>query len=1734
MDRLSADPLDLPADTPRWQPTGQANLGGGRPGDAREFGSGLSHFARSTGNIFALQALRDVQREGRITPEQQTLIARWSGWGSVPHIFDERNEDFRGARRQLKDLLTPQMYAAARKTTINAHYTDAEIVTAMWDHLRDLGFDGGRVLEPGSGSGNFIGLMPPDLREGTAITGIELDPISANISRALYPDARVRTESFADSPWPSGGVDAVIGNVPFGQVKLYDPRHNRDNLPIHDHFIVKSVDLVRPGGTIAVLTSRYTLDKKDETARRAIYEQADLVGAVRLPGGAHRRAAGTEVVTDVLFFHRREPDAERGSDDWLTSAPREDGLWVNRYFDLMPERVLGQTRSGHGLHGPDLEVVAQDMTAVPALLREQLRLSAVEARNSANLAHTRPNLEGDSPRITPDVEPVEPVAQAGNPARFTGYISRDGDEFTQILDGQPQPFHVPKSRRVEMGMLLDLRDTTLELLDAEAATSDDTSDIQALRQQLNQHYDAYAQKFGPINRVSQRRTGRVDDDGHDIVARVLPPSIRQFASDPFSAPVRALERFDEASGEAAKAAIFTGRVLERRTPVTSADSPADALAVSLDQAGRVDLPAIADLLDMPDAEARDHLGTLVFHDPASGELVPRAEYLSGDVRAKLAAAEHAAESDPTLRVNVNHLAEVIPEDLGPEEIHASLGAVWIPATDVEAFLKDTLNDPTIQVRHGSGAMWSVTGNPGSKKRVAATSTWGTERLNALDLATRLLQQQETVVRDEIDNGDGGVTRVINPEATDAAGEKAVAMRDRFSEWVWEDPARATRLAGAYNTMFNSTVLRSYDGKHLTLPGLAGWFTPHPHQRAAVHRMIAEPSTGLFHQVGAGKTAEMVMGTQELRRLGMINKPAIVVPNHMLEQFTRETLALYPRANVLAAGTEDLRADKRRLFVAKAATGDWDAIIMTRGAFHSLPLSADTEKAYMEREQEGLREALDRMAGEDGGTRLVKRMETQLANNEERLKRAMDQKRDSGLTFEQLGIDHLVVDELHDYKNMRIVSSIRDAAHPGSLRAIDLDMKIDYLRRNSENGRVFTGATATPIANSVAEAYVMQRYIRPDLLEDVGITDFDSWAATFGETVTQVELAPEGGGNYRTTTRFSKFRNVPELLRMWHVAADVKTAADLTYLKRPDLRQRADGQRIPETVVIAPSDDLSAYVSDLGDRAERVRARLVEPTEDNMLKVSGDGRAAALDMRLVGITPGRDDLFPVPTKIDTAADRIHSIWQTHRHDTYALSADPEDGQHPTPGSLQIVFCDLGTPTGTNFNVYEHLREQLTERGMDPARVKFIHDAPNDRKKALLFEQCRTGQIDVIIGSTAKMGVGTNIQDRAVALHHLDCPWRPADIEQREGRLVRQGNLNPEVGIYRYAVEASFDAYSWQTVERKAKFIDQIMRGSLDQREIEDIGDNTLSFNEVKAIASGDPLILERAEVEQEVTTLGRLERAHARAQSGLRGRINVAERDIEQAREKIPVIEAAIEQSTETKGEAFRANVAGTPFAERPEAAAAARHSLGEQLPRLDKYTRPEITIPAVLTLGGHTFDGNVRAHQLGGGHTATLTMQALPEVSVEVDLAEAGHGSITKAENVVASLPARLDRVHQDQRSAETERETAQDNLGAPFPRADDLAAAQARLADIDTQMSAKSDESRTTAATRDSDSSRITDVDKHATDAEVLGPDAALQRVREAREELQRATRDQHTDPRRDHDDRSRVHTEGPSRGLR
>jgi hypothetical protein len=940
----------------------------------------------------------------------------------------------------------------------------------------------------------------------------------------------------------------------------------------------------------------------------------------------------------------------------------------------------------------------------------------------------------------------------------------------------------------------------------------------------------------------------------------------------------------------------------------------------------------------------------------------------------------------------------------------------------------------VKVEHPGGAIWGVRGN---NRSVRATSDWGTERMPAPQIAKSVLEQRPIQVTDETDDG----KRIVNATETTAAQEKAQALQARFAEWVWEDPERATRLIAEYNRRFNSLVLRDYtaEGERLTLPGLARTFTPLPHQRSAVARILSEPAVGLFHAVGAGKTAEMVIGATELRRLGMISKPAVVVPNHMLEQFSTEWLQLYPQARLLAASANDLAGEKRRTFVARAATNDWDAIVMTRSAFERIPVSETTHTTYVQAELEDLRAMLANARGGDGLT--VKRVEKAVLAGEQRLKERLDNPKDRGVCWENTGVDYLLIDEAHSYKNLRTASNIRDAAIDGSKRASDLHMKIEYLRsRHGE--RVATMATATPIANSITEAHVMQRYLRPDLLAAAGVEDFDAWAATFGELVTEIEMAPTGGGSYRMHTRFARFQNVPEMLRMWHLFADVKTHEDLS-LPTPQIAQRADGKRLAEAIVIEAAPDIRAYVEQLGERAERVRSGAVTPEEDNMLKICTDGRKAALDMRLATGQPttGR-------SKLDVAAGEIARIWREHRDHEYI---DPHTGTRSlTRGALQIVFCDLGTPTSPGWSAYGELRDLLAAHGVPREAVRFIHEARNDAEKARLFAAARDGHVSVLIGSTEKMGVGTNIQARAVALHHLDCPWRPADVEQRDGRGIRQGNQNTEIGVYRYVVNGSFDAYSWQTVERKAKFIAQVTRGRLDVRAIEDIGDSALSFQEVKALASGDPLILEKASADAELTRLQRLHRAWQRNQHTLTRTISSTQDRARNYEEELRALADAIARRRDTCGERFAMRIADRTAHTRPEAA--------QLITAWIRTARPNRPAP-LGELGGLDVYGVVYRDLARGGLIVKLGLHGLPSSPATLELSRVDDPALSlvrQLEHRVGDLEALAERIENTKNKALAEAQTAREALKRPFKYAPELTGAQRRVAEISEQMRAR------------------------------------------------------------------------------
>lgn len=1603
--------------------------------------------ARFRANLEALKTLRAIQNDpflpGRLArPDEQQVLARWGGWGAqgLWQVFDEDKPEFGADREQLHQVLTAAEYDAARRTTINAHYTDPLIGREMWAAAERLGFDGGRVLEPGCGAGTFIGLAP----EGVQAVGVELDPTTAAIAHALYPAADIRAESFAETRLPADSFDLAIGNVPFANVTLHDPRHNAGRHSIHNHFIIKSLGLTRPGGLVAVLTSSYTLDAHNPAARREMNELADLVGAVRLPTGAHRRAAGTEAVTDLLIFRRREKGMEPADRSWEKSSPitldgpsgAEEQVWVNEYWQTHPGHVLGEWSLQIGMHGK----LALEVHGPVDQLGVQLHQVLTEISDNA-LSHGL----GFTERT--EQQQVQAAAYAPAVGLTDGQVIANPDgTFAVVDEGQLTPTAVPKTQAAEVTALLHLRDQARELIAAEASNLDDTTTLDTARTALAADWRAYVDRWGPINRYAERNTGRRDSEtGEPILARTKPRAVQLLKTDPWLPLVMALEVFDEQAQEAQPAGLLRHRLIVPRQPVRGVDNAVDGLAVVLDTHGRADVDAIADLMGVSREQALSDLGDAVFQLPGEDDKwVTRAEYLSGNVRVKLDQARVAAITEPDRWAgHVAALESVLPPDVLAGDIGTRIGAVWIPDTDHEAFLQQLLGRSNVNVRRLAGSDWEVEyGDWG----IQATQEWGTQRMPAGKLLERLAAQKPIIVQDTQDDG----SVVPNPTETAAAMEKASQLQERFSEWVWEDPARSVRLVEAYNRTFNSVVLRDYTeaGQVLTLPGLAKDFTPMEHQRAAVARMIAEPSVGLFHETGAGKTAEMVMGTMELRRLGLVNKPALCVPNHMLEQFSREWLQLYPQARILAAGSDDLAGDARRRFVARVATNDWDAVILTRTAFERLSLQPQHEADFIERQLEQTREAL-RRANERGTSTGLRRAERKLARREEALKAKRAMPRDPGVSWEETGIDYVVIDELHDFKNLETISEITDARITGSKRAMDLLAKVEYLR-STQGDRVITGATATPIANSVAELHVMARYLDPDGLAEAGLTDFDTWAATFGEVTQSMELTV-AGGRFKAKTRLAKFANLPELQTMFRRYADVKTADDLN-LPTPDIEAREDGKRAPRIITVPRSEALATYISEIGERADRIAKRQVEPTEDNMLKLSSDGRKAALDMRLVDPAYGLEG----GGKIDAAADELTRVWERTRDLEYL---DPGTGEaSPNKGALQIVFCDLGTPSET-WNVYQELKSQLIERGIPPERVRFIHEASSDAKKARLFEACRAGHVSVLVGSTAKMGVGTNIQTRAVHLMDLDAPWRPADVQQRHGRILRQGNQNSEIAITQVVTEGSFDTFMWQTLERKSRFIAQIMSGRNLGRETQDVGEETLSYAEVKAISSGNPLLLELADAEQDLQRLTRLERSHATSQRSLTAQLKQATLRVDRIDQVVPQLEAAAQRTRSTKGDQFSVTFCdGKTFTER---AAAAAH-LEDMITGRPRWTNP------ILSIGGHQVD-LVQDRIDYTRQRDRWSIVGAPDVSRDVlwsaDQPRTPLGTITRLENLPEQIGARIERLTIERADCVRTIAEAERLIGRPFKHADSLIAARTRYAAVTDSVGAMAQDSLASAS---------------------------------------------------------------------
>ncbi|WP_181059404.1 helicase [Pseudoclavibacter sp. AY1H1] len=1533
-------------------------------------------------------------------------------------MFNPVDQVWANEYAELRELLDDDAWTQARRTVLNAHYTSPEFTTAMWDGLRELGFDGGRVLEPGSGLGTFIGTAP----DGARMTGVELDATTALISRLLQPQAEIRTGSFTDVRFPDGYFDATIGNVPFGQVKLRDALHNPGRaLSLHNHFLAKSLHLTRPGGMVVALTSRHTLDAADDSARRRLYELGDLVGAVRLPERAHKELAGTDVITDVLVFRRREEGAERGDARWLTVADvdSDQPVAMNGYFHAHPEHVLGHVSADTGRFGPELRVVAENASDA-APLREALTgiaRSAVMAGHGMTARTRDADMSADT-AMTDDLTAAPEGTWEGT------LVEQDGGLF-EVTGGHLAPVKVAKTALTEVRSLVAMRDLSRDLVTLEAETLEDTAELAELRTELRTTYETHLAAYGPVNRIKLIELKSVDPDtGEPRVQRRTPPATRAFRQDPGAALVFALENYDEQEQRATPAGLLLGRVRAPRPVVTSVDTPADAVAVSLDRHGRIDVETIAGLLGVEKESARSQLDGLAFEDPADNVLQPRAEYLSGNVRIKLREARAAALEDPRFHANVAALENAQPAPLGVEDVYPQVGASWIDSETFQVFLQAMSGDRNARVKRLGASDWLVTGG---RSGVASTDEYGTVRRPFGMLYASLLNMTEIKVTDRDPDG----REIPNPEETAAALEKAEEIREKFQDWVFNDPARASRLLAIYNERFNAIALRDYstEGQALQLPGLAETFTPHPHQRAAVARMIAEPTVGLFHEVGAGKTAEMVIGTMELRRLGFVTKPVVVVPNHMLEQFSREWLQLYPSARVLAADSGDVTKEHRRKFVARAVTNPWDAIIMTRTAFKGIPVSPEWEDTYSRRELAVQSSYLDRAV--ESGAMTIKEAEDARSKLEQTIANQNPLVRDLGVaTFEQMGIDYLVVDEMHDFKGLAIGSKLKGANIPTvSGRATDLHMKMELLRATSETGRIATVATATPLSNSLVEAYTMQRYLRPDLLEEAGVHDFEAWAATFGELHTEMEVDVAGG--MKTQTRLSRFKNLPEMLRLWRVAGDVKTAADLD-LPTPELALNSKGQARPEMVIVPASPAVREYIGELRGRIDKLTRA---DKSDNMLRISSDGRKAALDAELVGLSDGG-----VETKIGRAVENIARIYRENAANSYV---DPDTGNEAAhQGALQIVFLDLGTPNkDRGWSVYEKMRDRLAAAGVPRSEIAFVQDAKGSAKKAALFKAARDGQVSVLFGSTETMGVGTNVQRRAIALHDIDCPWRPSDLQQRAGRIMRQGNQNDVVQHYRYATSHSFDAFMWQKQEQKGRFIAQAMRGDARVRDLEDIGTAELEAGEAKALATGNPKLVQHAQLRTDVTKLRRLERAHAQSQATLRMTVDNARARVSRLEREIEQLEAALPHVRELDGDRFSMTVGRGTFAKRTEA--------GQQLVRLfhrggipqgrGGYTTSSARA-AVGELSGMTVLAS-RGREFGK-QLLYLELQDVPGSEITADaerFLQSPEGAVTRLANRIAAIPAgiaerRLDRDEKHRVATE-----AEERIGLPFRRADEL-----------------------------------------------------------------------------------------------
>ena len=1539
-------------------------------------------------NIMAIQLLKKCQEENRFaTPEEQIILSKYVGWGGLSEAFDENNSAWATEYLELSSVLTPEEYASARESTLTAFYTPPEVITAIYKAMEQMGFKEGNLLEPSCGIGNFIGMLP-DAMQDSKIYGVELDTISAGIAQQLYQKTTIAAQGFEETNLPDSFFDGVVGNVPFGDFKVSDKRYDKHKFLIHDYFFAKSLDKLRPGGVMAFVTSKGTMDKETLAVRKYIAQRAELLGAIRLPNNTFKGNAGTEVVSDILILQKRDRliDIEP---DWVHLDTDENGIKMNSYFVQHPEMILGEMKMVSGRFGMEATCVPYENADLAAQLDE----AVANIHGEITEYEAEEELEEEDNSI-----PADPTVR-----NFSYTVV--GDKIYYRENSRMTPVEVSATAENRIKGMIAIRNSVRTLIELQTEDYPD-SEIKAEQERLNRLYDTFSGKYGLIN--SRANTSA-------------------FSQDSSFSLLSALEIIGEDGELERKADMFSKRTIKPHTPVTSVDTASEALAVSLGEKATIDMDYMMELSGKSENEIFEDLKGVIFLNPLyeygnsyEPKYLMADEYLSGNVREKLRIAKNSAELYPEdYKVNVEALQKVQPKDLTASEISVRLGATWLPPDDVQEFIFHLLETPryaqwNIKVHFSPfTSEWNIEGKSYDKGNVRAYNTYGTSRINAYKIIEETLNLKDVRIFDYIEDDEGKKKAVLNKKETAIAQSKQEMIKQEFQDWIWSDPERRERLCKSYNEKFNSVRPREYDGSHIIFNGMNPEIELREHQKNAVAHILYGGNTLLAHAVGAGKTFEMVAAAQESKRLGLCNKSLFVVPNHLTEQWAAEYLQLYPAANILVATKKDFETKNRKKFCGRIATGDYDAVIIGHSQFEKIPMSIERQRAILEQQLEEITEGIAELKRNRGENFSIKQLEKSKKSIRQKLDKLNDQtKKDDVVTFEELGVDRLFVDESHYYKNLYLYTKMRNVggiAQTEAQKSSDLFMKCRYLDEIT-GGRGTVFATGTPISNSMVELYTIQRYLQYNTLVKNGLQHFDAWASTFGETITAVELTPEGTG-YRAKTRFAKFYNLPELMAMFKEIADIKTA-DMLNLPVPEAKYH--------NIAVKPSEMQKEMVASLAERAEQVRGGGVDSSVDNMLKITNDGRKLALDQRML------NDMLPdfEGSKINACVDNIYRIWKEN--------ADKK--------SAQLVFCDLSTPKNDGtFSVYNDIRKKLIERGIPESEVKFIHEADTDMKKKELFQKTRKGEVRVLLGSTQKMGAGTNVQDKLIALHDVDCPWRPSDLEQRSGRIVRQGNENPQVDIYRYVTEQTFDAYLYQLVEGKQKFASQIMTSKSPVRSAEDIDETALSYAEIKMLATGNPYIKEKMDLDIQVQKLKMLKSNFLSEKYGLEDKV------IKFYPQQIAYLKSRVEGLTK---DVETAKLHPKPIDEQPLGMMVSGVSYSEKAEAGQAIINAckSMNSPDAIPLGEYRgFQMELYFDTVQRNYVVKLK----GETSRDVPLGDDAHGNIVRIDNGIERFEEALADTKNSLENTEKQFETAKQEIEKPFAKEEELRAKTARLDEL-------------------------------------------------------------------------------------